>query len=314
MGGSDSFFVQIVRSREELRARAEAGSFFDASDGERRISETLIFEAQLASIAPDRRPCCAVVTEGGQVTGLICGFQQRFGPFVSGVVTLDLELSYVGSAEALRAAIHGLLRTRGVRRVRVERLAGSEEGLSAEPVSRDGFLDVQPVSPKKHYGVLVEQLSGSGSVAEADASYCGFVPTGSFEHALWHLAEKSKGVEYGRSMALISLAESPFLAGIRSPQGGWRELVGGWFEGDTLMVVFQSLSRELPRNMAQDLARRGISRILFLNGVPDSMRPIAYEEPVEVLEIREGQGRTRGSWSRAGIRPHVIRLGDRSVN
>jgi hypothetical protein len=255
-----------------------------------------------------------IVTEDGRQVAVICGHERRFGPFRSGIVRLDWAFSsFVEEGKSVRyravcAALHGLLRQRGIRglQVRWDKSSPDTDAI-LDATTRDSRFEISLTPAESDCmlrladaeGVLSQQ---AGQVRAADLSFFPQIPWRAFRQAAWDLTEKGAVLQAEstarRAIALIAQAERPFLCGVRRPNGSWVSIAGGWFVDNQLIVALQmgdrkaapelDLAEGLRGLILDDLARAGeVQSILFAGGVSGVLRPLSVLRPTMELAIQK---------------------------
>lgn len=211
-------------------------------------------------------PIVVVVTRAKSTVGIVYAKERKLAGIPIGLIYADATLDAMVVASpadrepVLRAALHGLIDHVGTRGLRVVVPATGFEREALHRFLEVRSLDVHYASVKNHcvldlppsYDAFLERLGrktrrnfryyrrrfeGLGN------AYSEEVPLAEFRRVAFDLLKKSvvgaerNGIE--RALRMLAAIRHPIMVGLRHKNGEWLSILGGWYEFDRAVVIFQ---------------------------------------------------------------------------
>lgn len=301
--------------------RSLSASLLSASDGISRLAKlaaSLLSNQEatsdphffLASVSERYWiPRVVVVSKRERIIGLVYAKERKVGPFGTGIIYSDGSLvpcviaDRVDRERVLHTAIRFLFSCRGVRGLRILlpangiQLQAFRQALSSLP------LDVSDAKNEYHsrlplpstYEDFMERLGSKTRrnfryyrrrFEAAGNHYIETLPWEEFNYAASQLTNKSlipvNPHTAKRALRMVATARQPLRAGLRSANGEWLGVLGGWYESQTATVIMQlnsdsehpreSLSVVLRGYVIESLIAKKIQQVLFWAGASDPLR------------------------------------------
>jgi len=265
-------------------------------------------------------PRVVVVMQADVIVGVVYAKERSLAGIRTGLIHADATLgdmvaSAAGREEPVfRQAVSALLTAPGIRGVRISVPPDGFETVAAREIASSLRVDLSQAPLENHvvlplppcYGDFVNGLRSKTRrnfryyrrrSEAAGHRYVEGMSMSQFSGAAARLLEKSvTGAERDgitRAKEMLSLAHSPFLAGLQTRDGEWVGILGGWCEGERAVLFFQmnddrdhagdSLCVVLRGYLIEYLIARGIRSLLFWAGAG---RPYSeYSHPVPAVAL-----------------------------
>jgi hypothetical protein len=290
----------------------------------------------LASITPSLWiPRVVVIQRGALIEGIVYTKERKLAGLRTGMLfghsTLGtLVVASPGQREAvLEQALTALLaskRTSGIRLLVPPQgfeMAVSERVVQRSKASRRQIefshrtdSDHQVVPLQASYESFLNTLSYKARrnmryyrrrYEAAGHHYVGRMDLAEFRRIAYRLLDRSvvggKPEGVTRALGMFSEADRPILAGLRRADGQWVAILGGWYEGDNPVVLFQmnndrdysaeSLSAVLRAYFIEDLIAHGCRQVFFWAGVSGPVARGAQPYPSSTVSLDAGTRRWR---------------------
>lgn len=274
----------------------------------------------LASITPRLwKPRIVAVRQRGELIGALYTKERKLRGFPTGLVYGDATLNamviakppergavfYAGLKSLLESRTLGLrlqLPPAGyemqtlpslVRHFGLEYTAFPSQNHLVLPLGRsyDEFLGHVGPRTRRNFRYYRRRFESEGHIYVED------VPLSEFRSAAFGLLQqKVIGADregLSRALAMVAHARRPLLAGLRSTDGDWLSLVGGWSEGTRHVIFLQmnsdrhhsrsSLCLVLRGYLFESLIRKGIRNVVFWAGVGEPLN--RYSTPIPTLSV-----------------------------
>jgi hypothetical protein len=249
-------------------------------------------------------PRAIVVMQSEVIVGVVYAKERKLAGFATGLVYADATLgAMVVSApeteEAVfRLAVATLLTTPGIRGLRMSVPPDGFESVAARETASSLRVDLSQAPLEYHltlplpssYGAFVDGLRSKTrrnfryyrrKSEAAGHRYVEGMEISEFRDIAARLLEKSvTGAERDgitRALEILSLVDSPLLAGLQTSEGEWSSIMGGWYEGERAVLFFQmnddrdrkgdSLCVVARGYLIERLIARGIGSLLFWAGI-----------------------------------------------
>ncbi len=282
----------------------------------------------LASVSrPSWRPNLTIIREGSRLAGIVYAKERCVFGIPSGIIYGDGSLHTMivadraGREPVFQAAIENMLRTPGVRAIRMvlppggfeidvlSRLAAERRWeISYGPVENhiivplpgryEEFLQSASYKTRRNLRYYRRQFEQAGGV------FVDRVDWSDFHRAAWALRPKSRIAPplaaMARPMNVLWVAGQPILAGLRSRSGDWLGLAGGWRDGDRAVLFFQlnddrhhpraSLSTVLRSYFIEMLISLGVRDLVLWGGSAGPISRLAYPIPAVAVHVDKPSG------------------------
>ncbi|MBV9082401.1 MAG: hypothetical protein JOZ62_07000 [Acidobacteriaceae bacterium] len=309
--GQDAYLARVLSSESEISELADVGQALLTKFGS--ASQPKFF---LASLSKPWGPRVVSVSQNGRLLGIVYAKERRVAGFPTGTVYIDATAGSMVVAEpamrkeVFRVAISNLFRQPGVRALRLLIAPNGKERSVIEDLRASTSADLAFTRAKHHcslplprsYDALLASLGPHSRRNfryyrrrfEAEGHrYVAQIGIDDFRRAahelLQHQVIGAREDGINRSLAMLAATERPLLTGLRGQDGKWLSILGGWYEGDTAIVLFQmnddkhhpksSLSVVMRGYATETLIMKGVRSIIFWGGVGEPLNQIALELP-----------------------------------
>ena len=281
----------IIRSAREIAAQT---GFVQTIAGVRDGRDPQFFLASIS--AHGWRPCVVVVSQGPRIAGLFyakervlagVGTRVAFGDdaFNAMVVAAeeDREAVFLCAVEALLGHMFGLRLVVPSAWLPLFEKIGASADVEIRAARRHANLSLQPtyeaflarLGPRtrrnlRYYRRRIER-AGHRFVAELSFSEFAAVARRMFPNSAYAFSRPN----LERCLAMIEAAPYPILLGLRTNEGEWMSLAGGWYQGDRAILLTQlnlrtytreSVSLVMRSYLIEMLIGRGVRELIFWEG------------------------------------------------
>jgi hypothetical protein len=249
------------------------------------------------------KPCVVAVSQGKRIAGLVYCQERKIAGVPTGVILADATLDTMVAARpeeatsVVRCALEALLRRKIALRWRIpsewvpllqSECARARVDAHFRPADHHAYLKL-PRSYEEFLGGVGRstrhnlsryrqrsEVAGNQFCADHDfAEFCAAA-----ERLLLTAAYAMPKPRLQRSLAMIAAMPSQLLVGLRRNSGEWISLAGLWCTGDRALMALQlndrssareSVSLVLRSYLIEELIRRGIRELVFLDGVSEPL-------------------------------------------
>lgn len=266
-------------------------------------------------------PRVVAVTEAGSMLGMVYAKERKFAGLATGLIYADATLDAMVVAEpeyrerVLELAVGQLINRRGFLGLRILVPPDGYENRVIERILASSRLDVCRTKVENHsvldLGSSYELfLAGLGSRTRRNCRYYRrrfesageYVPNLSlteFRSVAMRMLEQSvvgaRRSRVDRALRMIAAVDRPILVGLRRHDGEFLSIIGGWYEFDRAVVIFQlnnerenaqsSLSLVARGYLIEALIAKGVRRLLFWAGVGAPLDRYCYFLPTTRIHL-----------------------------
>lgn len=266
-------------------------------------------------------PRVVVVAQAGSTLGVVYAKERKFAGIPTGLIYADATLDAMVVARSedrervFELAIRQLLNRRGFLGLRILVPPAGYENRAIERILASGRLEVRRAGVENHSVLELTPsyesfLAGLGYRTRRNCRYYRrrfetigeYVPDVSFAEfesvAMRMLKQSVVGAQRNRverALRMLSVAGRPILAGLRSRNGEYLSIIGGWHEFDRAVVVFQmNNEREHPQSSLSLVARgylietlisQGARKLLFWAGAGPPLDRYCYFLPTTRIHL-----------------------------
>ncbi|MBV8819993.1 MAG: GNAT family N-acetyltransferase, partial [Acidobacteriaceae bacterium] len=283
-----------------------------------------------ASAAKGWIPRVCAVSREGQSLGLVYMKEKTLAGFRTGLMYGDSILDNLVAADSqhkeavLSASLGKLLSKPGVNGLRISIPPDGYEARVVRTLQESLPIEVSFRSISNHCvlplaGTYDEFLESLGSrtrrnfryyrrkFEHAQGVYVEHVDLPVFEQAAEQLGRRNvigaseRGLQ--RALAILSVVNRPLLTGLRSRDGAWLAVLGGWYTGKTAVIFMQmnnepeysdsSLALVLRSYLIEQIIPRGVTGLVFWAGVGGPIAKYANQLPTRVAYLDKSSGAWR---------------------
>jgi hypothetical protein len=276
----------------------------------------------LASIDKDVWiPRVVAVTEPGSTVGVVYAKERKFAGIPTGLIYADATLDAMVVAKpehrerVFEIAVSQLVNGRGFRGLRILVPPEGYENRAIERILGSRRLDVRRTRVENHSVLDLASsyesfLAGLGSRTrrncryyrrrfESVGEYMPDVSFPEFQSVAMRMLEQSvvgaRRSQVDRALRMLAAVDRPILVGLRRHDGEFLSIVGGWYEFDRAVVVFQmnneranpqsSLSLVARGYLIEALIAQGVRRLLFWAGTGAPLGRYCYFLPTTSIYL-----------------------------
>lgn len=247
-------------------------------------------------------PHLVAVTENGLNLGVVYAKERKFAGMPTGLVYADATIGSMVVAEpeyrerVFELAIRHLIMRPGFRGLRIVAPPGGYEHQVIERMAAPSRFDLRS-APIESHSVLDLPSSYESFVAslgprtrrniryyrrrfETIGEFVPEIPFPEFELVAMRMIKQSvvgaQPNRVERCLRMLSTAARPFLAGLRTLTGEFLSILGGWYDADRAVIIFQmnnerdhlekSLSLVARGFLIETLIKNGVGSLLFWGG------------------------------------------------
>ncbi len=311
----EKYSAEVLSSPEAVMALSNRAQLL--LQGRESTCDPLFFLASIETAV--WIPRVVAVEEGGHIVGILCAKERKFSGVPLGVIFADGSLGSMVVAEEhrreqiLETAIRKLWGMPGVRSLRVfvppdscedvafRRSFASDAGQTVDvrysavenhcvldlPEEYEAFLNSLGKQSRRNFRYYRRRSERAGWKYVDRIS-----PVEFREIALRLLAKDVIGADRSgltRALNMLSCAARPIMIGLRSEDGEWVSILGGWYEYDRAVVFCQmnnekdhpdsSLSIVLRGYLIEGLIRDGVPKLLFWAGIGPPLQRLCHFLP-----------------------------------
>ena len=284
-------------------------------------------------------PHVVAIIHDGSTLGVVCAKERKIAGIATGLFYADATLDAMVVAQpghrelVFELGVRLLVNRRGFHGLRILVPPGGYEEKAIERILASRRLDVRRMRVENHSVLDLPSsyesfLAGLGYKTrrnfryyrrrfESTGEYVPDVSIAEFQSAAKGMLKQSivgaRASRVDRSLRMLSAAGSPMLVGLRSHDGKFLSLIGGWYEFDRAVVIFQmNNERDYPQSSLSTVARgyliealiaQGVRRLLFWAGAGPLDRYCSFLPTTKIhLDTAGWVWRTlRGAAARAGV-------------
>lgn len=266
-------------------------------------------------------PRVVVVTQGEATVGVVYAKERKFAGVPTGLIYADATLDAMVVARpedrerVFELAIRQLLNRRGFLGLRILVPPTGFENRAIERILASSRFDVRRAGVENHSVLELPStyesfLEGLGYRTRRNCRYYRrrfetigeYVPNvlfAEFESVARRMLEQSvvgaQTDRVERALRMLSVVDRPILAGLRTRNGEFLSIVGGWHEFDRAVVVFQmnnerqhpqcSLSLVARGYLIETLIAQGARKLLFWAGAGPPLDRYCYYLPTTRIHL-----------------------------
>jgi hypothetical protein len=276
----------------------------------------------LASIEKDKWiPRVITVTEAGSTVGVVYAKERKFAGIATGLIYADATLDTMVVAKpedrerVLELAVRQFANRPRFLGMRILVPSEGYENRAIERILASHRLDVCRTRGENHSVLDLASsyesfLAGLGSRTRRNCRYYRrrfetigkYVPHVSFTEfqsvAMRMLKQSVVGARQSgvnRALRMLSAVDRPILVGLRRHDGEFLSIVGGWYEFDRAVIVFQmnneqdhpqsSLSLVARGYLIEELIAQGVRKLLFWAGAGPPLDRYCYFLPTTRIHL-----------------------------
>ena len=267
-----------------------------------------------ASLTSGWLPHVAVVRRQAKIVALVYAKERLLAGFATGILHVDVSLGMPAlspevAAAAVEAAAKTFLGLPGVRGLRW--LIGQEqenEYTNFGTIANDYDAEAACFPARRHRILLLPRtyedfldgldplmrqvfLQDRATAQAADENFVAAMPGAAFNRAVLDMTErKTRGVTLERVRAqadMLALLDEPMLAGTRSQDCRWLDVLAGWTAGDRAYLLPQmgeTQTSAFPGFIVERLIQQGVKEVILWEGGAGALRIIS--QPMGVIDLR----------------------------